>query len=119
VRHLNPDQSNARSPERAQRPCVFFLTLTYMEVGISDLCFWGRRYGRYAGTELGSVMGRILASHHLNSEIDLMTFNRGAQVSGCIRDAEWEKEKNPVAEKPVRPFSEHGCRESGSRMTLC
>ena len=37
VRHscatLNPDQSNARSPERAQRPRVFFLTLTYMEVG--------------------------------------------------------------------------------------
>jgi hypothetical protein len=37
VRHscatLNPDQPNARSPERAQRPCVFFLTLTYMEVG--------------------------------------------------------------------------------------
>ena len=37
VRHscatLNPDQPNARSPERAQRPCVFFLTLTYMDVG--------------------------------------------------------------------------------------
>ena len=37
VRHscatLNPDKPNARSPERAQRPCVFFLTLTYMEVG--------------------------------------------------------------------------------------
>src|SRR5271165_6746901 len=37
VRHscapLNPDQPSARSPERAQRPCIFFLTLTYMEVG--------------------------------------------------------------------------------------
>jgi hypothetical protein len=37
VRHscatLNPDQRNARSPERAQRCYVFFLTLTYMEVG--------------------------------------------------------------------------------------
>src|SRR5215469_6137199 len=37
VRHscatLNPDQPNARSPERAQRPRVFSLTLTYMEVG--------------------------------------------------------------------------------------
>jgi hypothetical protein len=37
VRHscatLNPDQSNARSRERAQRPCAFFLTSTYMEVG--------------------------------------------------------------------------------------
>ena len=37
VRHscatLNPDPSNARSRERAQRPCVFFLTLTYMDVG--------------------------------------------------------------------------------------
>src|SRR5271165_3799569 len=36
VRHscaaLNPDQPRARSPERAQRPCVFFLTLTYMDV---------------------------------------------------------------------------------------
>ena len=30
---LNPDQSNARSRERAQRPRVFYLTLTYMEVG--------------------------------------------------------------------------------------
>jgi|SRR6516165_6305347 len=39
VRHscatLNPDQPNARSPERAQRPRVFSLTLTYMEVGMS------------------------------------------------------------------------------------
>jgi hypothetical protein len=37
VRHscatLNPDQPNARFPERAQRPRVFFLTLTYMDVG--------------------------------------------------------------------------------------
>src|SRR5215469_12019461 len=36
VRHscatLNPDQPNARSPERAQRPRVFSLTLTYMDV---------------------------------------------------------------------------------------
>ena len=35
VRHscatLNPDQSSARSRERAQRPRVFFLTLTYMD----------------------------------------------------------------------------------------
>src|SRR6516225_5649272 len=41
VRHscatLNPDQSNARSRERAQRPYVFFLTLTYMEVGVPSL----------------------------------------------------------------------------------
>ncbi len=41
VRHscatLNPDQSNARSPERAQRPRVFFLTLTYMDVGNPDI----------------------------------------------------------------------------------
>ena len=32
VRHscatLNPDQPNARSPERAQGPCIFLLTLT-------------------------------------------------------------------------------------------
>ena len=35
---LNPDQPNARSPERAQRPCVFFLTLTYMEVGYASMC---------------------------------------------------------------------------------
>ena len=37
VRHscatLNPDQRNARSPERAQRPRVFPLTSTYMDVG--------------------------------------------------------------------------------------
>ena len=42
VRHscatLNPDQSNARSRERAQRPRAFFLTLTYMEVGFSEMC---------------------------------------------------------------------------------
>src|SRR5580658_7716279 len=42
VRHscatLNPDQRNARSPERAQRPCVFFLTLTYMDVGYAWKC---------------------------------------------------------------------------------
>jgi len=42
VRHscatLNPDQSNARSRERAQRPCAFFLTLTYMEVGKPEKC---------------------------------------------------------------------------------
>jgi hypothetical protein len=37
VATLNPDQSNARSRERAQRPYVFFLTLTYMEVGNSDI----------------------------------------------------------------------------------
>ena len=33
---LNPDQPNARSPERAQRPCIFFLTLTYMDVGYTE-----------------------------------------------------------------------------------
>ena len=37
VRHscapMNPDQPKARSPERARRPCIFFLTLTYMDVG--------------------------------------------------------------------------------------
>ena len=42
VRHscapLNPDQLSARSPERAQRPCIFFLTLTYMEVGYARKC---------------------------------------------------------------------------------
>ena len=41
VRHscaiLYPDQRNARSPERAQGPRVFFLTLTYMEVGKPSL----------------------------------------------------------------------------------
>ncbi len=33
VRNLSPDQLNGRSRERAQRPRVFFLTLTYMDVG--------------------------------------------------------------------------------------
>ena len=68
---LNPDQSNARSRERAQRPRAFFLTLTYMEVGYSETggfaermdeksAFrpWGRkwrcssraRHGRYPST---------------------------------------------------------------------
>jgi len=49
VRHscatLNPDQRKARSPERAQRCYVFFLTLTYMDVGKPPT-----ESGRHAGS---------------------------------------------------------------------
>ena len=31
----DPDQTNARSPERAQESCAFLLTLTYIDVGLS------------------------------------------------------------------------------------
>src|SRR5579863_7849957 len=45
VRHscatLNPDQTNARSPERAQRPYAFFLTVTYMDVGDPEVGLTG------------------------------------------------------------------------------
>ncbi len=58
VRHscatLNPDQPNARSPERAQRPCVFFLTLTYMDVGKP----YEREVGRFL---VPSPSGRVQA----------------------------------------------------------
>jgi hypothetical protein len=53
VRHscatLNPDQPNARSPERAQRSRVFFLTLTYMDVASLDRKRLGK--GRCFGME--------------------------------------------------------------------
>ena len=41
VRHLcaadDPDQRNARSPERAQKSCALLLTLTYIEGGNSPI----------------------------------------------------------------------------------
>ena len=46
-------RSNARSPERAQRPRAFLLTLTYMDVGIPDI---STRNFRYAGDTAGTTI---------------------------------------------------------------
>jgi len=81
VRHscatLNPDQPNARSPERAQRPCIFFLTLTYMDVGKPLNCH-SRANSRDTGfwEMLGTTQGPKAQSGHDSAILAASLFAR-------------------------------------------